>query len=199
MFHIILLLTMTTPSHILYNLALLGKKGDRKLNIAVGLGALFPDTAVWIFFVVNKLFLGIPEKIMWDQMYFAYPWNGVFNLFHSFWLLPLLMVVSYLFKNRLGIYFFGSALLHAVFDFCVHARDAYAHFWPFSEWRFHSPISYWDRDFYGQYVSILEFLFAALAAYILYKRAGDNKWRWLFLMLFVIETGMVVGDLVMVM
>jgi len=34
--------------------------------------------------------------------------------------------------------------LHALFDFPLHHDDGHRHFWPFSEFRFDSPVSYWD-------------------------------------------------------
>lgn len=35
---------------------------------------------------------------------------------------------------------------HALADAFTHAEDARPIFWPFSRWRFRSPISYWDRS-----------------------------------------------------
>ena len=182
---------MTTPSHLLYNLALLGKKGERNINMAVVFGAIFPDSAVWVFFLIMGVLKNTPHQILWGDMYFNSWWNHIFNLFHSFWLLPLLLVISLYFKKRVLAYFFGSALLHAVTDFFVHARDAYAHFWPFSEWRFHSPISYWDRNYYGDYVGVLEFALCVIAAYVIYKRVDTKKWQYVMLVVMALEVGMV--------
>jgi hypothetical protein len=38
---------------------------------------------------------------------------------------------------------------HNLLDLPTHAEDARPPFWPFSRWRFKSPVSYWDREFYA--------------------------------------------------
>ncbi len=38
---------------------------------------------------------------------------------------------------------------HNLLDFPMHAEDARPPFWPFSRWRWKSPVSYWDRKFYA--------------------------------------------------
>ena len=41
-------------------------------------------------------------------------------------------------------------------DFLVHHDDAYRHFWPLSDWKFMSPLSYWDPRYYGNWVSAVD-------------------------------------------
>ena len=48
-----------------------------------------------------------------------------------------------------GKLLFASMLLHVAGDLPFHHDDGHRHFFPFSDWRFESPISYWDRDHYG--------------------------------------------------
>jgi len=43
-----------------------------------------------------------------------------------------------------------------VLDFPFHAEDAHKHFWPLSDWRFHSPFSYWDNRRCADFVSLAE-------------------------------------------
>lgn len=38
---------------------------------------------------------------------------------------------------------------HNLLDFPMHAEDARPPLWPFSRWRWKSPVSYWDRKFYA--------------------------------------------------
>jgi LexA-binding, inner membrane-associated putative hydrolase len=38
---------------------------------------------------------------------------------------------------------------HNLVDFPTHAGDARPLFWPFSTWRWKSPVSYWDRESYA--------------------------------------------------
>ncbi|MBI2120695.1 MAG: hypothetical protein HYT94_03685 [Parcubacteria group bacterium] len=166
---------MTTPSHILYNLAILGKKGDARLNAAAGLGALFPDSITFIFFFFTSIVQSLPHEVIWRDLYFNSGWNNLFNLSHSFWLLPLGLFLCAFFKQKYGAYFFGSAFLHSVMDFFVHADDAYAHFYPLGDWRFHSPVSYWNPAHYGHYVSAVEILFALAAVWVLRKRTDSRR------------------------
>jgi hypothetical protein len=54
--------------------------------------------------------------------------------------------------------FCASALLHALCDFPLHAIDAHRHFLPFSQYRFISPLSYWDVRYHAQKVAVVESL-----------------------------------------
>ena len=60
--------------------------------------------------------------------------------------------------------------LHSVGDFLLHHDDAHRHFFPFSEWRFQSPVSYWDPRYYGDVVSPIESLVVLLGALWLMSR-----------------------------
>ena len=132
---------MITPSHFIYSWALAKKtKGneqniDQKLTknrtLAFVLGALFPDTTTYLFFIVIGLLLGYSGEVMWDDMYFNSVWSIPITLAHSFWLWPLIILVGTYFKLHFLRWFSISALLHAVVDFLVHTDDAYRHFWPF--------------------------------------------------------------------
>lgn len=182
---------MITPHHILYNLALLdGKKKDsdgqledNKISVnkrtwAIALGAFFPDSFTFLFFLIYGVLFSMPHEKMWDDIYFNSGWNIVFSLAHSLWLLPLLALLSFLWKKRNLMYFFLSAALHVSMDFFVHTDDAYRHFYPFSNYKFFSPISYYDSHFYGNYVSILTHIAAIVSLFILqrrFKERGNKK------------------------
>lgn len=44
------------------------------------------------------------------------------------------------------------------------------HFWPLSDWRFRSPISYWEPAYFGAIVSKVELAaVAALTLFLLYR------------------------------
>lgn len=63
-----------------------------------------------------------------------------------------------------------AALSHIALDLPVHADDAHPHFWPFTDWRFYSPVSYYDGDYYGQWAQVIEFLFASCLVVLLWRR-----------------------------
>ncbi len=177
---------MITPSHLIYSWALAKKTEKLDLNpvstkqrtSAFILGALFPDTPTYVFFIVYGLILGYSGEVMWDDMYFNSGWSIPITLTHSFILWPLLIGFSVHFGWNFLKYFSISALFHTIVDFFVHTEDAYRHFYPFLDWKFHSPISYWNTVEFGRYVSVFDsILVLGLLTYLYLKYEG--KWRLL--------------------
>jgi hypothetical protein len=174
---------MITPSHIIYSWALARKtekNHDKKpysgRTLAFIFGALFPDTPTYLFFIVCGLILGYSGAAMWDDMYFNSGWSIPITLAHSFWLWPLLIGVAYYFKLNFLRWFSISALLHALVDFLVHTDDAYRHFWPLSEWKFHSPVSYYRASEFGNWVSAFDSLLVlGLLTYLYTKYTGKLR------------------------
>jgi hypothetical protein len=66
--------------------------------------------------------------------------------------------------------FAGSALLHSVIDFLCHRNDGHMHFWPLTEWRFRSPVSYWDPAHFGTWFGLFEAALGIALAVILWRR-----------------------------
>ena len=68
-------------------------------------------------------------------------------------------------------------MLHAFGDLPVHHDDGHCHFFPFSEWRFASPVSYWDPHHYGNWFGLLE-IGAVIAAswYMIRQSAVLRPW-----------------------
>lgn len=60
--------------------------------------------------------------------------------------------------------------LHATLDFLLHHDDAHRHFMPLSDWRFESPVSYWDPDHFGQVMSFVEIAAVIGTCMILWRR-----------------------------
>jgi hypothetical protein len=177
---------MITPSHLIYSWALAKKTENaplsQKRTVAFVLGALFPDTPTYLFFVVCGLILGYSGEAMWDDMYFNSGWSIPITLTHSFIIWPLMIAVSSYFSLKFLKWFSVSALFHNIVDFFVHTDDAYRHFYPFSDWKFHSPISYWNSAEYGAYVSAFDSLLVlGLLTYLYTKYAGT--WRVLIILI----------------
>ncbi len=152
---------MITPSHLIYSWAL-AKRTEKTApdglakhrTTAFVVGALLPDIPVYVFFLVCGVLLGYGHELLWENMYFNSGWTVVFTLSHSLLLWLLLYLVAKYKQWLIAQWVAISALFHIVVDFFVHTADAYAHFWPLTNWRFASPISYWDSASYGQYVSL---------------------------------------------
>ena len=63
----------------------------------------------------------------------------------------------------------------AALDLPVHTDDAHRHLLPLSDWRFHSPVSYWDRRYHGAQFAIFELMLnLVLLGYLL--RRPVQRW-----------------------
>lgn len=150
---------MNTQTHILLAAALLAKPGQPARNSAVIAGALAPDIAIYTLVVWSK-FAGIPKHTVWSQLYYSPPWSDAVTIDNSAPLYLLLLLLGLVISNwRANANFLTlfalAALIHLATDFPVHVGDAHAHFWPISDWRFRSPVSYWNPDHYGQLFALI--------------------------------------------
>lgn len=174
---------MITPSHIIYSWAFAKKTetpntGTQKRTLAFVLGAFFPDIPTYLFFIICGLILGYSGEIMWDDMYFNSGWAIPITLTHSFIIWPIVATSATYFGWKFLTWFSLSALFHSLIDFCVHTDDAYRHFWPVSQWKFHSPISYYNPSEWGRDVNAFDNLIVlGLLAYLYTQYTG--KWRLL--------------------
>jgi hypothetical protein len=89
----------------------------------------------------------------------------VVSLFHSIPLAVIGWLIAYYFGRQNLQILFLSMVLHSLGDLPVHNDDAHRHFFPFSNYRFISPISYWDQNHYGSIVSVVEMLLVMLSSY----------------------------------
>lgn len=165
---------MNTPTHTLLALALLTKRGDRKRNLAVLSGALIPDMAIFLWAPYQSLVNGVSGEDMWRELYFQPPMQTLIAWFNSIPIYALLAVISFAARGKLWgqllLVFSLAALIHMATDLPVHADDAYRHFWPLTDWRFYSPLSYWDSDHHSRWVSLFEVTLAFGCIVLLWRR-----------------------------
>lgn len=156
---------MNTPSHAILNLFLLGKKSLPQANFPILIGAILPDIPIFVLYGWAKLIARLPERQIWTETYYQPFWQNIVATFHSIPLAVLVSAIAYkLGWEKIQILSI-SLVLHSLLDFPVHNDDAHRHFFPFSNYRFISPISYWDRKHYGGIVSLIELLLVLLASY----------------------------------
>ena len=148
---------MNTPAHIIVNAALLGHRRVPREWMAAALGGALPDVPMFAFYFLEKVLKRESEGEIWKH-YFDPSWQHLFDVFHSIPLMGLLTWIAWRFKSSVGTVLGGSMLLHAVEDLPLHHDDAHRHFLPLSDWRFESPISYWDPQYYGHVIGPLEIL-----------------------------------------
>ncbi|MGJ8528989.1 hypothetical protein [Maritalea sp.] len=177
---------MLTNTHILIAAtALTRKKFTRRQNMLVVFGGLFPDLSLALMVLVTRL-PGFQADNLWrapDGLYWQEPWQFFSALSNS---IPLYIValLAFMFLVRrdqtrrsiwLALALFSAAcLLHVLADFPVHADDAHVHFWPLSGERFHSPISYWQSKYYGDWVSAFETVLGLGLAVIMWRRFSNR-------------------------
>lgn len=147
---------MNTPGHYVLNLALLGKTLAPKNSLAIAIGAILPDIPIFIFYAVAKFIYRMPESKIWSEAYYEPFWQNIVALFHSIPLALIGAVICYFLDWKPGMILFISMIGHSLLDLPVHNDDAHRHFFPFSDYRFISPFSYWDTNHYGRIVAFIE-------------------------------------------
>ena len=125
---------------------------------------------MFVFYFVEKVVLGTPERVIWSTRYYDPAWQVAIDLFHSGPLIVLLMGVAWWLRSPWLVACLASMALHVPADFLLHHDDAHRHLLPISNWRFVSPVSYWDPRHYGRIVSLLEAVAVALATVLLIRR-----------------------------
>jgi len=170
---------MNTPAHAMINLMLLGRKERPRGQGAVVLGAILPDIPMVGFYFVQKVMRGEREEKIWRELYYMPEWQNLFDSFNSLPFMAVGLALCVIKKLKWGILFFGSMMLHVLGDFFLHHHDAHRHFFPLWDWRFYSPVSYWDPKFHGMTVSILEILAVIGCTFLLFCLAKFNASRWI--------------------
>jgi len=190
---------VTTPAHAALSLIVLGRSERNALPVA--LGAVAPDLPMLVFYLWERLARGVSEGRIWSERYFDPGWQVVFDIPSSIPLLALALCVLLVLVGRrstaaggvppagvaatprparltAAALFVASMILHALGDLPLHREDAHRHFFPFSDWRFTSPVSYWDPDHYGGYAAIGEVVLV-LAVSVFLFRAYRGRGRWI--------------------
>ncbi len=168
---------MNTQSHAIINVALLSRKDKPHLHLYALLGGVLPDVPMFIFFGIETLILKHSQGKIWSEQYFLPQWQNIFDIFNSMPFILIALGIGYYFRSERVTVFCWSMLLHCIADFFLHREDAHRHFFPFSQYTFISPISYWEPDHYGQIASVVEILAIIVASVFLYPRLQSRLSR----------------------
>jgi len=170
-------------------------------NAAVIVGGLVPDMSILVMWASAKL-SGTPESVIWRDLYWRPEWQSAGAMTNSLPLYLALAVAAAGFGARLNpmvplvaappdplgqgrgiewhvaiLAFSLAAMVHIATDFPVHVFDGHPTFWPFSDWVFQSPVSYWDPRYFGDYLSFIELALAAGLIAILWRRFSSSTVR----------------------
>ena len=159
-----------TPTHVLIGSGLLSRRGSRAVNWAAALGGLMPDVPMFVLFAWDRFVMGLPEEAIWDGRYGTDAWQIPAGLSHSFPVYAVVLAIGLFWRNAVVTAYAAASLLHAGVDFFVHHDDAHMQFLPLSRWKFESPFSYYDPQYYGHVVSKIELLIAVTMIVLLWRR-----------------------------
>lgn len=167
---------MNTPSHSILNLTILRRTQRHTLTWPILIGSWLPDSALFAFYAWAKI-AGLPESFIWNEAYYDSFWQDVFAIGNSIPLAVMGVGVATWQKWPRVIALFASALLHHAEDLPFHHEDAHRHFWPLSDFRFVSPVSYWDTNHFGAYVALAELVLVLVASLILMRQVRSRVGR----------------------
>ena len=167
---------MNTPAHLIVAAAAFARPSERwrdverRVTAAALFGAILPDLSLYLMFAWARLVQGRSPQQIFDIDYFSESWQAVFAVDNSIPLWTLALVVGVALRGPVLIAFAVSGLLHLVTDFLLHNDDARRHLWPFSDWVFVSPVSYWDPQHYGHIAGAAEGLLCLGLLALLWRR-----------------------------
>lgn len=165
---------MISPTHSLLALAVLAKRGETQRNWAVFIGSILPDLAIYLWAPYQSLVNGVSGEQMWRKLYFEAPMQNLIAYFNSIPIYASLAIIGYYARaktwGKLLLFFALAALIHMATDMPVHSDDAYRHFWPLSDWRFYSPLSYWDNRHHAEWIGLIDAAIGLISIIILWRR-----------------------------
>ena len=170
---------MNTPAHVVINLSILGREEKAGTIAPVVAGALLPDLPMMVFYAYAKILRGIPEQVIWSQTYHTGGWQIFFDLFNSLPIIALGYVGTRMAGAKRFAVMFASMAAHCLGDLLLHHDDAHRHLYPFSNWRFNSPVSYWDPQHFGNIAGPLEAVAVVAGCVYLIKIYDSLKARML--------------------
>lgn len=167
-------------------LAVLSRGDGHRRTAAIVAGALIPDLAIILFYAWYRI-LGTSEDQIWSVEYFKPAWQAFIDCFNSIPLIALGLIACWKIRHGLIWALLASMLLHTLTDLPVHHDDAHRHFYPLFDWRFVSPVSYWDPAHHGNWFSLFEVLLVGiLSAYLYIRRIVPRIWLICSLLIYLI-------------
>lgn len=184
---------MNTPAHALMAAALLAKPGARGRNAAVIAGSLVPDLTILWMILWERFVRGTGMRTIFEERYFAPEWHLVFAVPNSIPLFALGAAAGYALGWPVLWAFCAAALAHAVLDLPLHHDDGHPHFWPFTDWIFASPVSYWDPAHHGFAAGMAEVVLCGALGAILWRRFRGVPARVLIALCVALELAVPLG------
>ena len=170
--------------------------------IAAFIGAFAPDASLFFMWILGKI-QGVPESVIFGEWYFSDHWQRLGAETNSMPVYALIIVISVaglqIFRSghrhvtpwfSVALTFAIAALLHTLTDLPLHHDDGHPHFWPFSNWIYASPVSYWDPRYHGSQWRVVE-LALSLGLIVFLWRRFENRFSRACLAFTAISYGVV--------
>lgn len=161
---------MNTPGHLLVGAAVFARPPTWRILVAALLGAAAPDLSIigMVWWAENVQ--GHAPQVIFNDLYFSQSWQAIFAIDNSIPIWTVAFGLAIWKSWAAGRALTGAGLLHLLTDLLLHNDDGRAHFWPFTYWKFESPVSYWDGDHYGTTAAVVLFLISMGCFAMLFQR-----------------------------
>lgn len=186
---------MMTQTHILIGAALFARPRRIGITVAAIAGGIIPDIAIFVMYGIEKS-KGTAESAIWNEVYWQPFWQDVVATGNSipFYLGLLVATIGWQRIRRrekrdhdeletsaepsrrgaqlgsCGVVFALACLVHMACDFPLHNDDAHRHLFPLSNFKFYSPVSYWDPKHFGLIAMTIECCLGIYLAWKLMRR-----------------------------
>jgi len=146
---------------------------NQRKTFAFLLGSILPDVPFAILTVVYTLYftilgstpndVSLMEYLHFD-LFFSDPiWIILHNFFHSLVVGSMMLLVAFIKRDTLWgkrlMWLTLGILLHTIIDIFTHHSDGPLFLFPLNwNYRFESPISYWEPEHFGNQFRIFEYL-----------------------------------------
>ena len=183
---------MQTPSHLLITALIdhhLPETHIPKHTTGFLIGAMLPDLAFTLLTLLYEVYYrwmttppinsynSVMEYLHFDLFFNDPVWIIGHNTFHSLIVNAILLIVGYIAlrdKRKWGVFLFWLSIgmsIHTIIDIFTHASDGPLIFFPLNwNYRFSSPVSYWETEYFGAIFVIIEYSINALILFYFLMR-----------------------------
>ena len=213
--HVLLAVAAVVPLVQRSSLTPSSRRRIRLLVTAAVIGGLLPDASLFVM-ALTGMVQQVPTEIIFRQWYYDEFWQRLGAMTNSIPVFALISIVCVWMHRQnsnaveaaikqtscsvaeFTFVLSTSSLLHTLTDLPLHHGDGHPHFWPFSNWIYASPVSYWDPHYHGHEWAIIETIIMAVLAVVLWRRyrsvlarsltaitalsllAISHMWTWVF-------------------
>ncbi len=182
---------METYSHAFFTWALAkhGVRAGRAAGIAGAVGATFPDLPAFAgtAYYVGTAYLiegwsSMHSEELLDAIYFHGPFGSTGSALHSAVPVVALLILYRVTgvhrrdRRRIQLWFLLGWFGHTIADFLTHVDDTRPLLWPISDWKWSSPVSYYNPPYHSQEFFVVSHgLILLIISWLLLKRVVSRR------------------------